>query len=96
MDETREAVAATMRHPISGHTLDQRQAQMQYHHPDDPAPSYRGSIVSGIYFWCNTCGKAYMSASQFGNDEFKCEAHRYTFALASSHIPVEVVPWITQ
>ena len=94
MDETREALLVTMRHPTSGHTLDKRRARMLYHHPDDPEGSYCGEIVSGIYFWCNTCGKGFMTTLQFANEEFKVEARRYRFVLASSKIPLQHVPWI--
>jgi hypothetical protein len=93
MSDTREAVAVTMVHPTSGHTLDQRRAAMKYHQPGDLPNQYRGESVSSIYFWCNACGKAFLSVRQF-SQEFMPEAAHCDFVLASTGIPVEKVHWI--
>ena len=94
MSELREAAEVTMLHPVTGHRLVQKRSAMKYHNPDDPPGCYRGSIVSGTYFWCQWCGRAYMSTKQFGNEEFKDEARRYSFVLASSNTPLRIVSWI--
>ena len=94
MNETRVAVEApTMPHPITRHTLDKRRAKMKCHRPNDPQGSYWGEIFSGTYFWCNRCGKAFMSTEQF-DEAYREEARQYTFVLALSNIPIQPVPWI--
>lgn len=94
MEDSRTAAEVTITHPVTGHTLVKRYGGMKYHHPDDAPAWYRGSIVSGIYFWCQECGCAYMTTLQFGNEEFKLDAQSYDFVLAVSNTPLQLVQWI--